>query len=73
MALEVKKQEKETTQGLIRRFTTGMKQSGILIRARETKFRKRAKSRQMKKRSALRRVARRKEYEMLKKMGKTGN
>jgi ribosomal protein S21 len=69
MVLEIKKRERETSQSLIRRFTRSLQQSGILVRARKTRFRKREKSRQMKKRAALRREEKRKEYERLKKLG----
>ena len=69
MALEAKKQERETTQGLIRRFTKRVKKSGILLRARKSRFHRRSKSKQMKKRAALRREKLRKEYEKLKKLG----
>ena len=55
MALEIKKQEKESSQGLARRFSKRVKLSGILLRARKGRFRDRIKSRQMRKRSALRR------------------
>jgi len=70
MALEIRKKEKETSQGLIRRFTRSVQQSGLLIRARKIRFRERGKSRQMKKRAALRREEIKKEYEKLKKLGK---
>jgi len=71
MALEIKKQGKETSQNLVRRFSKRMKQSGILLRARKSRFKERAKSAQMKKRSALRREELKKKYEKLEKMGKT--
>ncbi len=69
MPLEVKKNERETAQSLIRRFTKGMQQSGILIRARKARFKARTKSNQMKKRGALRREELRIEYDKLKKLG----
>ena len=69
MALEVKKQERETSQSLIRRFSEGMKKSGILIKARKNRFRSRIKSDGMQKKSALRREELRKEYQKLRKMG----
>jgi len=69
MVLEVKKKERETAQSLIRRFTRALKESGILIRARKTRFKKREKSEQMKKRAALRREEMREEYDKLRKMG----
>lgn len=70
MGLEVKKKEGETSQNLIRRFTKNIQQSGILVRARKIRFRERKKSEQIKKRAALRREEKKKEYEKLKKLGK---
>jgi len=70
MALEVRKRDRETAQSLLHRFTTNVQQSGILLRARKMRFKERPKSRQMKKRSALRREEVRKEYAKLKKLGK---
>lgn len=70
MALEIKKEERETSQNLVRRFSRRIKQSGILLRARKSRFRQKAKSPQMKKRSALRREELRKKYEKLEKLGK---
>lgn len=69
MALEVKRQNRETTQSLVRRFSRKMQQSGILLRARKIRYKEREKSEQMRKRSALRREQLRKEYERLEKMG----
>ncbi|MDO8663293.1 MAG: hypothetical protein Q7K28_00415 [Candidatus Wildermuthbacteria bacterium] len=70
MPLEVKKQNRETSQGLVRRFTRGVQQSGILLRARAIRFKKREKSGDMKKKAALRRVEKKREYNLLEKMGK---
>jgi len=72
MALEIKKQERETNQALIYRFSKSVQRSGILLRARKTRFRHRQKSRQMKKRTALRREQLKEEYEKLRKLGKLG-
>ena len=69
MALEIKKEGRETPQNLVRRFSRRMKQSGILLRARKARFKEREKSKQMKKRSALRREELKKEYEKLEKLG----
>jgi len=71
MALSVPRKEKETPQSLIRRFSRRVRKSGILLQARKDRFRKRPKSRQMKKRAALRREELKKEYERREKMGKT--
>ena len=70
MPLKIEKQERETSQNLIRRFFRRMKQSGILLSARKVRFFEREKSQQMKKKSALRREQLRKQYEMAEKMGK---
>ncbi|MDD5146090.1 MAG: hypothetical protein PHF44_04590 [Candidatus Pacebacteria bacterium] len=70
MALEVKKQERETSQSVIRRFTEGVKRSGILVRARKLRFKQREKSSDMQKKAALRKIELKKEYEKMKKMGK---
>ena len=70
MALEIKKQERETSQALIYRFSKSVQQSGLLLLARKTRFRQRQKSRQMKKRAALRREQLKEEYEKLRKLGK---
>ena len=70
MVLEVKKQERETSQSLVRRFGRRVQQSGILVRARKTRFRVKQKSRQAQKRAALRREELKKEYQKLRKLGK---
>lgn len=70
MALEVKRKEKESPQNLIRRFTRAIQESGILRQAREKAFRVREQSRDLKRETALRREALKKEYEKLKKLGK---
>jgi ribosomal protein S21 len=70
MALEIRKKERETSQNLVRRFTRSVQQSGILVRARKTRFRVRKKSDDMQKKAALRRIKMKKEYEVLKKLGK---
>lgn len=70
MALEIRKKERETSQSLVRRFTKSVQQSGILVRARKTRFRVRKKSDDMQKKAALRRIKMKKEYEILKKLGK---
>jgi hypothetical protein len=69
MALEVTKKERESSQGLVRRFSKRVKQSGILRRARKKKYKQRKKSRQLKNRAALRREEKKKEYQKKKKLG----
>ena len=71
MSLEIRKRERESSQSLIRRFSRSVQRSGILVRARKKRFRVRKKSDDMKKRAALRRIKMKKEYERLKKLGKT--
>ena len=70
MGLEIKKQTRETSQSLARRFTKRVQQSGILLQARKGIFRKRPKSRQAKKKAALRREELKKVYAKLRKLGK---
>lgn len=71
MGLEVKKTERENSQSLIRRFTKRMQLSGILLRARNSRFFHRSKSKETQKRAALKREEFKKEYEKLKKLGKS--
>jgi ribosomal protein S21 len=70
MVLEVKKQLRETSQSLVRRFGRRVQQSGILMRARHVRFRQRPKSKEAQKRAALRKQELKKKYEQLKKLGK---
>jgi ribosomal protein S21 len=69
MVLEVKKQDRENSQGLIRRFTKKVQKSGVLIRARKSRFHKRPKSEGLKKKTAVRKEKLRAEYEKLDKLG----
>ena len=70
MPLEVKKQNRENAQSLVRRFSRRVKQSGILNRARRNRYRKRIKSGNMQKRSALRKVELRIQHNLEEKMEK---
>lgn len=72
MPLEVKKQNRETSQSLIRRFARAIQESGVLVRARKIQFRERKKSENLKREAALRREEMKKEYERLRKLGKIG-
>ncbi len=69
MNIKVKKQERENSQSLMRRFKKKVQQSGILRLAKKKRYYSPEKSRTMKKRAALRREALKKEYEKLDKMG----
>lgn len=68
--IEVKKKEKETTESLMRRFSRKIQQSGVLVRARRTRFRTEEKSKTKKREEALYKVKIRKEIDKLKKLGK---
>ena len=70
MAVEIRKNERETSQALIRRFSTAIKKSGVLRRARSLRFRTRKKSGQMQKKMALRREELKREYKRKEKLGK---
>jgi hypothetical protein len=72
MALEVRKKEHETAQSLVRRFTQRIQKSGILLRARKTRFFASKVSGAAKKRKALRREELKKKYEKLAKLGELG-
>ncbi len=53
--IELRKKDKESTPNLLRRFTKKVRQSGVLLKARQGRFRIRQKSKLKKKNSALRR------------------
>lgn len=67
---EIAKQERENNQGLIRRFTRRLKESGILLSAKKTRFRSRPKNETAKKVSTLRRIQKKAEYEKAQKLGR---
>lgn len=68
--IEVRKKEKETSESLIRRFTRRVQQSGVLMRARKSRFRTEEKSKIEKRQEALYKEKIRKEIDKLKKLGK---
>lgn len=70
MGIEIKRQPTESSQALVRRFAKRIQQSGILLRVRRHRFHARPKSKQGRRRAALRREQLKKEYEKLKKLGK---
>lgn len=67
---QITRQERETNQSLIRRFTKRMKESGILTNAKKAAFKRRGKNKNVQKESALRKIQKRAEYEKLEKLGK---
>ena len=70
MIIEVQKKENESTASLIRRFSHKLQQSGNLSRARTLRFKKRQKGNLAKKKAALWRIAKIKETDRLRKLGK---
>ena len=70
MSIQIKKNIRETSQNLVRRFSRRIQQSGVLRRARNIRFVKRSKSEQLKKKTALRKQELKKEYQILEKLGK---
>jgi ribosomal protein S21 len=66
----VKKKDGESFEGLLRRFSRKIQQSGVLIRARRTRFFEPNKSRNLLREAAARRAVNREKREELKKQGK---
>ncbi len=69
MPLTVKKQGRETSQNLARRFSQKLRKSGILFEARRRRFRQRPLSKTAIKKSALRRIKKNAEYAEMRKLG----
>lgn len=59
--VEVHKREGEPVTGLVRRFSYRMQKSGILLRAKGTKFYQKKKTKRIKRQAALRRIKKQKE------------
>jgi len=68
--IEVKKKDKESSENLIRRFSSRVQQSGVLLRVRKNRFRREDKSKIEKRNEALYKIKIRKEIDKLKKLGK---
>ncbi|MDE2311467.1 MAG: 30S ribosomal protein S21 [Patescibacteria group bacterium] len=68
--VEVKKKENESFDSLLRRFNRKIQQSGVLVRARKTRFFEPPKSRNLQKVAARRRAQIRSQKEELKRLGK---
>lgn len=68
--VEVKRKEDESFESLLRRFNRKMQQSGIILRARKTRYFERTKSRNLRRRSAQRRSELRDLRDELKRLGK---
>lgn len=69
MALEVKRKEKQSSRSLVRDFSKRVRKSGILVRAKKRKNVIREKSKQLKKRKALRKIEKVELYNKMKKLG----
>ncbi len=69
MVIRITKQGEENPQSLVRRFSRRVQQSGILRRARKLRYKERPKSKQLMKRTALRKEEVKKEYSRKVKMG----
>lgn len=70
MTFEIQKQERETNLSLVRRFTKRIKESGVLRGAKKALYKRRPLSIAKRKVNALRRITKKKEREMLAKLGK---
>jgi len=68
--VEVRRKENESPETLIRRFTRQWQASGIGVRARQGRFYKKDYTKREKRIRALYRVEKKKEYELLHKLGK---
>lgn len=68
--VEVKKKENESFDSLLRRFNRKIQQSGVLVRARKTRFFEPAKSRNLQRTNAIRRGELRELREELKRLGR---
>lgn len=70
MLIKIQKQNKETSQSLVYRFTQAVKKSGLLFEARSRRYKDRNPSENLKKKKAVIRETKKKEYQRLKKLGK---
>lgn len=68
--VEVKKKDNESFENLLRRFNRKVQQSGVLVRARKTRFFEPGKSRNLVRIAARRRSEIKVQKEELKKLGK---
>jgi len=68
--IEVKKRDRESPEGLIRRFSKRVQQSRVLMKARRSRFWTKDKSKTKRREEALYKVRIRKEIEKLKKFGR---
>lgn len=70
VVIEVKRNPNENNSGVLRRFSRRMQESGIIRKVKSSRYNVRQDSKLRQKNSALKKMARRKEIEKLKKLGK---
>lgn len=68
--VEVKRKENESFDSLLRRFNRRIQQSGVLVRARKSRFFEPEKSRNLQRKNAQRKAELREMREELKRLGK---
>ena len=68
--VQVEKNNNESSANVIRRFTKRMQNAGIVRKIRGQRYYARTKSRNVQKETRLKKLARKKEYETLHKLGK---
>lgn len=68
--IEVKKNANENNASVLRRFSRKIQESSIIQKVKGSRYNKRQESKLKVKKSALRRMVRRKEIEKLRKLGK---
>ena len=68
--IEVRKNPNEASSSILRRFSRKIQESGIIQGVKGNRYSERKKSKLKIKKNALRRLARRKEIERLRKLGK---
>jgi len=68
--VEVTKRERESSEGLLRRFSRKVQQSGVLLKARKNRYKETAKNKARIRKDAIRRAQIQKERDHLKKLGK---
>lgn len=70
--IEVKKNPNENNTSVLRRFSRRMQESSIIQKVKSSRYNERKESKLKVKKSALKRMGRRKEIEKLRKLGKIG-
>ncbi len=68
--VEIEKNSGENPVSVVRRFSRRVQEAGVLPRVRSIRYRTREESKLKRKRSTLKMIARKKEFERLRKLGK---